>query len=348
MVARRWLRCLLVASLGLMAAASVGCAQPGGRTGHARAEDAVPYTVSTVELPYRACTKPQKVGSSIYTAVSRGQDEGSSIVRYDLDSKRIETLVETLDPDSIGWFVVNERWLVWSVGRQLFARSLSTGDDQLLSESRDLYAPALYGDLVAWDDLTEQRTHQIVVRDLASGDSTVVAPVALADLYNNFPAWDEGRLVWTDVVDGIGVYRSYDSSSGMIDDHALTEGDFRYPGYAQAAGERIYSINFDRIGVWDWGVQRVGYFSVPEQRFVPIVPEGFVANSLDVAGGLVAIVDSEQELTLRSIDEPQGTIYRPVGGRVDFVQVSWDGTLIAWREAATDSGRCRLFLIEKS
>ena len=338
---------LLAAALLAIALTLPGCASRPAGTRQITTGDGASLSVTKVELPYRACDKPQKVGESIYLVVSRGEDKGSSIVRYDPLRRKAETIVETTDPQLIGWFVVNDEWLVWSVEQELFARRLRTGEQQLLSTSRDLCAPALRGDLVAWDGLTKERTHQMVVRDLASGVTTAIAPVVLADLYNNFPAWDGRRLVWTDVIDGMGVYRSYDSSTGVVADHEITQDDFRYPGYAQAAGERIYSINFDRVDEWDWGVQRLGYFSAVAKRFVPIVPEGFVANSLVVAGGLVAVVDSEQELTVRAADEPHGAVYRPVRGRVDFVQASSDGTLIAWREAANETGRCLLFLIER-
>jgi len=324
-----------------------GCSNPPSHRADERDGEAdAPFTVREVTLPYRTCGKPQRVGGSIYAQVSRGPDKGSSIIRYDLDSSVVETVTAASDPDLIGWFVVNDRWLVWSVEDRLLARPRLGGATQLLSEMRDLYAPALHSDLVAWDDLSEARAHQIVMRDLRTGDATTVAPVQLADLYNNFPAWDGSRLVWTDVRGETGVYRSYDASSGQTTDHTLESGEFRYPGYAQPADKRIYSINFARVDEWDWGVQQVGYYSMPERRFVPLVPAGFVANSLDVSGGLVAIVDSDQRLTLRRADDPHGRVYRPIGGRVDFVQASADGTMIAWREATNGAKSCRLFVIE--
>ena len=181
------------------------------------AQDPAPFRVSQIELPYRACSKPQRVGSSIYTAVSRGVDKGSSIIRYDIKTGRTETVVEAPDPDLIGWFVVNDEWLVYSVDDTLYARPRIGGEARVLSWRRDLYAPALEGDLVAWDDLAEDRTHRIVLHDLRSRTSTTVAPVELADLYNNFVAWDGSRLVWTDVRGTTGVYRSHDTSTGSDD-----------------------------------------------------------------------------------------------------------------------------------
>jgi hypothetical protein len=301
--------------------------------------------VSEVEFPYRECSKPQKVGSGIYATVSRGEDRGSSLVRYDLLTGAIQTILAAPDPELIGWFVVNDRWLVWSVGNRLFARPRLGGATKLLSEKRDLYAPALNGDLVAWDDLAQDRTHRMVLRDLRANETTVVAPIELADLYNNFPAWDGSRLVWTDASGNAGLYRFYDARTGRSGDYRLEDGRYRFPGYPQPAGRRIYSINFASTDVWDWGAQQVGYYSIAQRRFVPLTPEGSVANSLDVAGGLLAIVDSDQRLTVRNARAPDAGTFRPVAGRVDFVQGSADGTLIAWREAGPGQDRCQLFVI---
>jgi len=302
--------------------------------------------MSEVELPYRECGKPQKVGHSVYATASRGEDKGSSLVRYDLETGVLETVLEAPDPELIGWFVVNERWLVWSVGKQLLARLREGGPTQVLSEKRDLYGPALSGDLVAWDDLAPDRSHELVMRDLGSGETTVVAKIALADLYNNFPAWDGTRLAWTDADRDTGIYRIFDVATGTRSEYRLQEGRYRFPGYVQPAGDRIYSINFASTDVWDWGTQQVGYYSVVERRFVPLAADGLVANSVDVTGNLLAIVDSDQALTVRDARNPNGLVYRPVKGRVDFVQGSADGTLIAWREAGPGETGCRLWLIE--
>lgn len=334
---------LLCAALVLPACTS----RPGQPVVTGAAKDRAPLAVTRVELPFRDCSKPQRVGSSIYVAISRGADLGGSIVRFDMNTGVIETVIDAPDPSPIGWFVVNEEWLVYSIGETLYARERTGGNEQVLSRRRDLYAPALNGDLVAWDDLAEDRTHQIMLHDLRSRTTTAVAPVELAELYNNFVAWDGSRLVWTDVRGNTGVYRSHDASTGTTTEHTLGTGEFRYPGYPQPTAKRIYSINFAATDVWEWGVQQVGYYSLVERRFAPIVGEGFVANSLDVAGGLIAVVDSNQRLTVREADAPHGPVYRPVGGPIDFVQTSADGALIASREAARGKSRCRLFIIER-
>lgn len=280
--------------------------------------------------------------------VSRGAGKGDSVIRYDLEARTTETVAEAPDPEVIGWFTVNEDWLVWSVGTQLYARSLETGEEQVASATRDLYAPALNGDLLAWDDLTPERTHQIVIRDLGKKETTAIAPLELPDLYNNFPTWNGDDLLWTDVTDDTGHYRVYNSVTGDISDYALSDIRFRYPGYALGLNERLYSINFDRTDEWDWSLQQVGYYAIGEHRFVPIVPDGFVANSLRVTDEFIAIVDDQMQLTLRPADAPEGdsTVYEPVDTPVDFMESSMDGTLIATHESTDGSPRCTLYLIE--
>jgi len=346
-VAPRIDRMLLAGVMLAGAVALASCTSPRSHRARSKPETASPVAVARLQLPYRACGKPQKVGGSIYTVVSRGADRGDSLVRYDMRTGSISTVIKAPDPELIGWFVVNEKWLVWSVGNELFARSIRTGRQYRIADSRDLYAPALGGDLVAFDDLSRKRSHRMVVHDLARQESTVVAPIAVADLYNNFPAWDGTRLLWTDVAEGDGVYRVYDAASGRVEDHRLSAVRFRYPGYAKIADGRFYSINFDDVEQWNWGTQRLGYYACAEKRFVPLEPEGFVANSLDVAGGLVAVVDSDQRLTVRLAEAPEGRVYRPVPGRVDFVESSPDGTLIAWREGVGDANHSELFLIRR-
>jgi len=321
---------------------------PIGELTKTPAEKTAPFAVTTLKLPYSTCNKPQRVGRSVYAAVTPGEDgdDTGSIVRLDTGTGLVETIITAPAGRPIGWFTVNDTWLAWTVDRDLFAQPLSGGARQRLAHGRDLYAPALSGDLVAWDGLTDRRTHQIVVRNLASGETTAVGELAVADLYNNFPTWDQDRLVWTDVEDGEGRYKVYDATSGTTREYRLASGAFRVPGYAQIEGDRLYSINFDDVDEWNWSRQRLGYFSATDERFVPVLGEGVIVNSFEVANGLLAVVDHEQLLTVRSTDDINDRrVYRPVRGRVDFIEESSDGTLIAWREATDEEASCTLYVI---
>lgn len=304
-----------------------------------------PFEVSTVELPYRTCGKPQKIGRTIYATVSRGVDQGDSLISYDLDTGSIVTLVEA--PDLIGWFVVNDDWLAWSEDMELFAMPVQGGERQLVSNSRDLYAPDIDGDLLAWDDLSEERTHRIVVKDLRSGETTELAELQLADLYNNFPTWAGGRLVWTDVIDGDGRYFVYDRHTGVTVEYTLADEEFKYPGYAELSGDRIYSLNFDRVDEWDWTIQQLGYYSEKDERFVPVVDDDFLVGSFRVSDEYVAVIDSEHALAFQRTDAEPGADewIRPVKGPVDFIEASLDGTFIATRDSSND-GKCTLLVLE--
>jgi len=330
-------------SLGL-----TGCADSPKPVAGETTEPSAALSVKRLTIPYRACNKPQIVGASLYMVVDLPDEAGSKLIRYTPANQKAETIVESRDPHAIGWFVVNDRWLLYTVDERLIARSLSTGTERVLADSRDLYAPTLNGDLAAWDDLvSDGSSHQVVMQDLTADESTVVAQVALADLYNNFPAWDEDRLVWSDVIDGVGMYRVFDATTATIQQYPVEAGPWRYPGYAQGSGKRIYSINFNDVREWNWAEQKAGYYLPSTGEFEPLVPDGTIVNSLDVAGGLVAVVDSAQHLTLRRAEAPDGLPYRPVPGQVDFVQSSADGSLIAWREARGAEKTCVLYLIKR-
>jgi len=339
MVTARQAALAAVAALALVLLA--GCAVPASpaTTETPSAADSgsgtEPFTVTDIELPYSAVFKPQKVGQAIYASVPRGTDLGASVIRYDLASSTIETIASAPDPDLIGWLTVNEDWLVWTVGKDINARSLASGEETVVSSTRELCAPALNGNLLAWDDLSPRRTHQITVHDLASGETTVLAQLETADLYNNFPAWEGDKLVWTDVKGDTGHYYVYDAKTQETTDYPLADIRFRYPGYAETAGDRIYSVNFDRTDEWDWTVQQLGYYSIAQSRFVPAAPAGTIINSFRVANGLLATVDDAGELTVRSSDAPAGAAaeYHPLDKPIDAVDRSTDGSMIAWRNS---------------
>lgn len=333
---------VVIAGVVLAVALLSGCATaanpvPAEKRARVERDGTEPFTVTDIELPYRSVFKAQKVGNAIYATVLRaGQDKGASVIRYDMGSSRIETLTSLPDPDLIGWLVVNDDWMVWTVGSTISARSLSTGDEKVVSSTRELMSPDLNGKLAAWDGLDEQRRHQIVLHDLASGDTTVLATLETADFYNNFPAWEGDKLVWTDVKDKVGHYYVYDAKTSRTVDYPLSNIRYHIPGYAKSSGDRIYSINFDRRDEWDWTIQQFGYYSVAEKRFVPVVPDGTIINFFQVGDGLVATVDHEGQLTVRPSNESEGSEaeYHPVDGPVDFVDRSADGTLLALRSSA--------------
>ena len=76
------------------------------------------------------------------------------------------------------------------------------------------------------------------------------APVTM-EVYADFQCpicgqFDRGTLVWTDIYDEAGHYLVYDVETGRIEDHALRGVEYKYPGYSQKRGDRVYSINFRR------------------------------------------------------------------------------------------------------
>jgi hypothetical protein len=279
-------------------------------------------------LPYPDCSVPQKVGSKLYFRVTPGEGLDDRLVVHDLDSREERVIFESAE--GIGSVDANRNWLVWESDLKLYAQSLISGERTIVASSRDLYAPALEGDRLAWIDLRHDRTHAVVMHDLSTGRSKTISAIGLPGLYNNFTAWDGGKLLWTDVVDGVGRYRRYDSVTAQVEDFPLKGTRFRYPGYAVANGDRFYSINFDDTETWDWTTQQLGVFSAKETTFTPLVPAGSIFNYVRVAGDYLAVVDDKGALTLRSLTNGgEDDMLSPIDSPVTLIETSEGGTLVA-------------------
>lgn len=304
-------------------------------------------TIRSIEFPFDTYGTPRSVGSVILVPIN---PEGalSKILAYDLDSG--ETSVVATSEHWICWVTANERWLLWETEEipvgdplaarkgKLYAREIETGETEILSYSRNMYAAVLDGDKVAWQDLTLGNRLEVVVHDLVTGTRQVIAPVTLPGFYNNFMSFNDGRLVWTDVVDGAGVYRLYDVSGGDIDDHRLADTQYYIPGYVKATGDRLFSLNFDNCEEWYWNRQQFGYFDITSESFVEIPMKGGVGvNYFAASEEWLAVVDWDGRLGLRPVaTAAQATPVYPLGDApVDGLQASDDGTFVVGRISPT-------------
>jgi hypothetical protein len=304
-------------------------------------------TIRSIEFPFDTYGTPRSVGSVILVPANP-EGAHSKILAYDFDSG--ETSVVANSEHWICWVTANERWLLWETEEipagdplaarkgKLYAREIETGETQVLSYSRNMYAAALDGDKVAWQDLTPGNKLEVVVHDLDTRTRQVVAPVTLPGFYNNFMFFKDGRLVWTDVVDGAGVYRLYDVSSGDIEDHRLADTQYYIPGYVKAAGDRLFSLNFDNCEEWNWNKQQFGYFDLKTENFVEIPMEGDVGvNYFAASEEWLAVVDRDGRLGLRPVATAvRATPVYPLGDApVDGLQASDDGTFVVGRISPT-------------
>lgn len=328
--------------LAAMAATSMGCTQPNVSSKPAAPEVAdARVSIREIEFPFARVVMPQKVDGVLFAAAHDGRGGTYKLVRYDLTRLDYDTLFESVSV--IGSVDANERWLLWENDLKLYAQSLVTGERAVLADSRDLYGPALRGDEVAYIDLTTERRHRVVIRDLVTKETTVVAPIHLPGLHNNDLAWSGSNLVWADVVADRVLYRMYDSASDELVDYELDDTRHPYPGWVTPAGGLIYSLNFPSKTEWDWTRQRLGYFTPANRTWTPVSEPGEV-NYYEPFVDRIALLNSSQELELRPLGGSLETKKQRLLGPVDFIKTSSDGTLIAVKESP-DLKPARLYLV---
>lgn len=256
--------------------------------------------ISMIEIPYRHYSFAKKIDEKLYITVRTGEKKDTLIALDPISSKEKQILEA---PEGIGWIEINENWLVWESDHQLLARPLLGGETRLLDSSQEIFAPALAGDSVAWFGKRTDEEYNIVVHDLKRRVTHKIAEIKLPCFYNNFVDFDGNKILWTDIIDGKGFYRVANVQDGVIRDFQVTEKRFRYPGYAELAGNCFYSINFDNYKEWDWTIQQFGYYSTESGTFTPVIKEGYI-NSFRVCSDRVAVIIQGQRLLLYNVQDP--------------------------------------------
>jgi hypothetical protein len=323
----------LILAVVLAAASATGCSvkaavpTPGNEGMDASGLES---SVTTAEIPYETCGKPHKIGSSVYMTVTRkGIDQGDNLVRFDLDSGASTVLAEA--EGQINWLTANDKWLVWSEDQFLYAMPTSGGKQTTVADSGFQYSPDIYDDMLAWLEHGSDNLQKVLVHDLSTGETKQIATAPKDEGYLAFPVWDRGRLAWTGMTEEAGRYHVYDSETGEKEDYTLDDTEFRYPNYPEISGNRIYSINHDRLQEQHWDVHRLGYYSVQTKSFVPVAEEGFVASAWRASPDVLAVVNSGGELLMQRTDSEPGSYswHRPLQNTVRYVEVSPDNTFIA-------------------
>lgn len=302
--------------------------------------------VSMIEVPYRRYGMVKKVGDRLYMTVDSGDGQIDTVVRFDHASGKSEHVLRSAD--EIAWIAVSEEWLVWESALQLRARPLRGGETTVLGSSQDVFGPAIVGSAVAWMDRQAGGDYDLVVRDLEKGAVRKIADISLPGFYNNFVDFDGERLLWTDIIDGEGLYRVADVDSGEIQDFRIPNTRFRYPGYAQLAGSRFYSINFDNYREWDWTKQQLGYYSAESGTFTPVIDEGYV-SFLRACGDRIAVLDQRQHLLILDAQDPtqRENLSQDLGMTFDKLDSAGEDIFVAAvSRSAESSGSCTLCLIE--
>jgi len=335
-----------LALVALCLTVSSGCASGASSPPpEQKAETELPYeSVKMIELPYSSVDHVELVGDSLYLAIGKG-DDGADLVKYALDEGPAET---TASSDELyHWMTASDSWLVWQTGKSLYASTPDGSVVTTIATSLELvfYTADIENDTVVWADPTEDDDIGVFAMDLRSGVKTELASLTTPGFYNAFVHISDGQVLWTDIDGETGSYSLHDLETGTTRRFELSEERFRYPGYAKRWNDRLFSINFDRYGVWDWTIQEFGYLDTQTGRFVPVLTEGSI-NGYDLCGDSVAVLDSAQQLHIAPAARPAElvNVSATVGENFDQVRTAGAHTLAAWSTRAPEGTGSVLYL----
>ncbi|MBE0448728.1 MAG: hypothetical protein IBX64_11645 [Actinobacteria bacterium] len=293
-------------------------------------------SITKITIPFTQYTKPALIDNSLYIPVNDNSESINRIVRYDLNNRDISTIYESKFKEStINNLLCNRRWMVWvdsevtGGSSTIYVQDLRTNKRKVISKVKDLKltkvdAPTLYEDYVAWVRINHKDAPEVMLYNLQTNKTTVLASLDDYSLYNNFLHAADGKILWTDSKDGIGYYYVYDIKNHAIKAH---KGESPYLGYAQLAGDKIFSINFEDVG--DWTKQKFGYYSTNDKKFVTL--ESNYINRFTAYGDRIAVINSKQELELYEISNKGNAkinLAKSLHPYVDSIDFMYDGTLI--------------------
>jgi hypothetical protein len=137
---------------------------------------------------------------------------------------------------------------------------------------------------------------------------------------------NDGMLLWTDSVDGKGVYCLYNLSSGQT---SIIDAPYKYPGYAKLMNNKIYSINFNDYTVWT--SQSFGAFDINSSKYKELSSK--YINLFRVGSNFVGVMDAHNQFVLYDAgnDLKKVPLELPVE-RIDGINFNYDGALILTTE----------------
>ena len=122
--------------------------------------------------------------------------------------------------------------------QEALRRSRGGGARRTLASNREVYGPALEGDVVAWVDRSATALRRRSSRSTCrTGEKKAVGRTHVAEYYNNFMQIRDGKLLWNDIYDGTGHHLQRDLATGETKDYPMPATRFRYPGLRSAHGK---------------------------------------------------------------------------------------------------------------
>jgi len=149
----------------------------------------------------------------------------------------------------------------------------------------------------------------------------------------------DDMLLWTDCIEEKGYYILYDLNTGRITKY---EAPCKYPGYAEMAQNKIYSLNF-KDDYHDWSLNRLGVFDIATKTYHQL-SDSYI-NALRVGNNSIAVLDQGSRLKLyinhKNIKEIPITLPYSSINAMDY---SEDGRLIV--NVSQNDGKSTLILLE--
>ncbi|WP_162485083.1 hypothetical protein [Carboxydothermus hydrogenoformans] len=297
-------------------------------------ENKNPYADAIISLkpPFGRIGDVVLVGNDLYMCVSDNTEFAKNIIKYNLQTKQTEKIFTSeFDDPSVQNLMINDNWLIWTDStadgllHRIYVKDLKTGKIKLIAKlafkGLTPISPFLYKDFIAWVEPTRYDgkyfNGKVVLYNLNNHKTKVVGTIRQLELYNNFVYINDNKILWTDSYDGKGYYKFYDLKTNKIKTY---ESKYLYPGYAEFAGNKIYSLNFNNIR--DWTSHKFEEYDIKNNTYTNIT--GHITR-FRIGKKYILVMDSQSDLELYSMDKLE---WIPLEIRVDSI-IECNGKLVA-------------------
>lgn len=243
---------------------------------------------------------------NVYLTVSTGMNLNSvdSLVKCDLETGKKETLFRTRHEEAImQWTKVNDDWLVWvdassdGYDESIMVMNLKNRSTKELSRTNPnsmiAATPQLYKDYVVWIEANDQKIMELKLVNLKTEEIKTIAQIKKYSFYNAFPYMGEGKVLWTDSINGKGYYFLYDLKSGKKRQYQAQRA---YPSYAIYSNHKIFSLDFDDYTRWEG--QTLVYLDLNSKKIYSLNTGKAAINHFEVYQDQIAVLDENQKLRL--------------------------------------------------
>ncbi len=268
---------------------------------------------------------------NVYLTVSTGANLNSvdSLIKCDLNTGKRETLFRTRHEEAImQWTKVNDDWLVWvdassdGYDESIMVMNLKNRSIKELSRTNPeciiAATPQLYKNYVVWIEANDQKIMELKLFNLKTEETKTIAQMKKYSFYNAFPYMGEGKVLWTDSINGKGYYFLYDLKSGKKRQYQAQRA---YPSYAVYSNHKIFSLDFDDYTSWEG--QTLVYLDLKAKKFYSLDIGKAVVNHFEVYQDQIAVLDENQQLRLYVLQK-DFLVQKKIGLATNPVSMQYD------------------------